>query len=107
MLLPLLLSLATQSTPPSDWVIPAGSTVIYDTSSGPVRVNSLTVEAGAYLRLLGPEPFLVIADSHVDATLQLRGAIAHRAIDPNGLLRGLRGSLRNQHISITQRLRLG
>jgi hypothetical protein len=65
MLVPLLLSLAPQSPAPPDWVIPAGSTVFYDTAGGPLHVNSLTVQPGAYLRIVGPKPFLVVADSHI------------------------------------------
>jgi len=84
MFAPLLLALAPQAAPPPDWVVPPGSTVIYDTALGPVRVNSLTVQPGGYLRIVGPQPFVLIADSHV---------LVDGPIDASGLDAKVVGSL--------------
>jgi hypothetical protein len=60
-----LAALLAQSGPTGDWIIPAGSTVFYDTLSGAAHVNKLIVEPGATLRVVGPRPFVVVAAQEI------------------------------------------
>ena len=75
MLVPYLAALAAQAGPPGDWIIPAGTTVLYDTLAGPALVNKLVIETGATLRILGPRPFVVVAtqEIQIDGTLNASG----------------------------------
>ncbi len=59
----------------NDWIIGSGTTVIYDTANGPVAVDNLHIEVGAILRVLGPQPFDLLAHESVliDGTLDLSG----------------------------------
>lgn len=57
--------------PLAPWIIPAGTTVIYDTSNGPVNVGLLHVQAGAILRFEGPQR----AEVHAGRGILLEGTI--------------------------------
>lgn len=76
MLVPLLLAYGAQLAGPSgDWIIPAGTTVTYDTLAGVAHVNKLIIEPGATLRITGPRPFVVLAAQRIqiDGTLDASG----------------------------------
>ena len=76
MLVPLLLAYGAQLAGPSgDWIIPAGTTVTYDTLAGAAHVNKLIIEPGAILRITGPRPFVVFATQRIkiDGTLDASG----------------------------------
>jgi hypothetical protein len=78
-----------------DWIIPAGTTVVFDTSSslvnghvvngGVVGVHDLRVEAGAVLRVLGPNPFVVTASGSVqiDGLVDLSGNSSNGVVTLN------------------------
>ncbi len=75
MLVSLLSVLAVPPAVSGDWIIPAGTTVVYDTLSGPALVDRLIIETGATLRVQGPRPFVVVATQliQVDGTLDASG----------------------------------
>jgi hypothetical protein len=75
MLVSLLSVLAAPPAVSGDWIIPAGTTVVYDTLSGPALVDRLIIETGATLRVQGPRPFVVVATQliQVDGTLDASG----------------------------------
>jgi hypothetical protein len=68
-----------------DWIIPAGSVVVFDTSfslvngqpvtGGQVGVHDLRVESGAVLKVQGPNPFVVTASGavQIDGLIDLSG----------------------------------
>lgn len=61
-------------TPAGDRVIRSGETVVYDTSNGTLRLNSLTIEAGGLLRALGPQPLRIEArEIRLDGLLVVSG----------------------------------
>jgi len=68
-------TLAASPNPAVDWIVAAGEVVRYDTSNGPVTVSKLRVEAGATLRVIGAQPFDLLAlDSiELDGVLDLSG----------------------------------
>lgn len=77
-----LLLLAAPSLGPgaaNDFVVPSGTTLVYDTTQGPLVVENLVVQADATLRVVGPLPFRVMAERSVsiDGTLDLSGYDAH------------------------------
>ena len=59
----------------TDWIIPAGTQVTYDTSFGPVDAHNVVIEAGATLRIQGVQPFRLRARRlvQIDGTLDLSG----------------------------------
>ncbi len=67
--------LAQDGPIPQDWVIQSGQSFNYDTSLGPLHLNSLTVQVGGFLRVLGPQPFVLVADSfiQIDGTVDAGG----------------------------------
>lgn len=70
--LPLLAGLAAAQS--GDWVIPAGTVVQYRTGPSKVVVNSLRIEPGAVLRVVGKHEFHVVAQSiEIDGTLDASG----------------------------------
>ncbi|TAJ17997.1 MAG: hypothetical protein EPO68_08480 [Planctomycetota bacterium] len=70
--LPLLAGLAAAQS--GDWVIPAGQVVQYRTGPSKVIVNSLRIEPGAVLRVVGKYEFHVVAQSiEIDGTLDASG----------------------------------
>ncbi|MBK7644665.1 MAG: hypothetical protein IPJ19_16755 [Planctomycetes bacterium] len=80
MILALLASVLIPATPPvaNDWIIPAGTTVHYDTAQGAVDARNVIIEAGATLRVDGQRPFRLRATRaiQIDGTLDLSGANA-------------------------------
>ena len=68
-----------------DWIIPAGTVVVFDTSfalvngqpvtGGVVGVHDLVVESGAVLKVQGPNPFVVTASGavQIDGLIDLSG----------------------------------
>lgn len=70
--LPLLAGLAVAQS--GDWVIPAGTTVVYRAGPSKVAVNTLRIEPGAVLRIVGKHGFHVVANSiEIDGTLDASG----------------------------------
>ena len=67
--------LATSGGDPQDFVVSAGETVFYDTTSGPLLVRDLVIEEGGTLRVQGPNAFFVRARRQVvvDGVLDLSG----------------------------------
>lgn len=59
----------------TDWVVPSGSQLVYDTSHGPLELHSLTIEAGATLRVEGPQAFVLRALEfvHLEGVLDCSG----------------------------------
>lgn len=71
--------LLAQAHPPgTDWIIPAGTNVTYDTSFGPVDAHNVVIEAGATLRVYGSQPFRLRSTRlvQIDGTLDLSGFFA-------------------------------
>jgi hypothetical protein len=69
---PFLASLAAAQS--GDWVIPAGQVVQYVTGPTKIHVNSLRIEPGAVLRIVGKHEFHVVASSiEIDGTLDASG----------------------------------
>lgn len=68
-------TLAATPNPAADWVVAAGQVVRYDTSNGPVTVANLRIEAGATLRVVGAQPFDLLAHDSIelDGVLDLSG----------------------------------
>lgn len=62
---------APEMAPAAPWVIPAGSTVIYNTANGPVNIGLLHVQPGATLRFEGPQR----AEVHASRGILLEGTI--------------------------------
>ena len=75
----LLAPAASQSPlppPGSDWVLPPGTTN-FATGNGPILVKSMTVPPGAYVRVSGPDAFVVVAVE----TISIAGVIDARGFD--------------------------
>jgi hypothetical protein len=53
----------------SDLVVPAGQTMVYDTSAGPLVVDNLRIEEGATLEVVGAKAFVL----HVRGALDIEG----------------------------------
>ena len=68
-------ALASNTFAQSSLVVPAGTTMMYDTGSGPLLLTDLTIEVGATLRALGVNAFRVhaVGTVRVDGTLDLSG----------------------------------
>jgi len=62
-------------------VVPAGTTLVYDTADGPLLLQDLTIESGATLRALGLSPFRV----HALGTVRVDGTIDLSAFSSNGV----------------------
>jgi hypothetical protein len=75
------LVLASSALGQSSLVVPAGSTFVYDTSSGPLVLTDLTIEAGGTLRALGPRAFRVRATG----SLRIDGRLELSAFDSPGV----------------------
>lgn len=70
----LVLALSAPALAQQDFVVSSGVT-LYDTSSGPLLVDSLVVEDGATLRVTGARPFVVLArrEIRVEGLVDLSG----------------------------------
>ena len=78
-----------------DWIIPAGSVVVFDTSyslvngqpvtGGQVGVHDLCVESGAVLKVQGPNPFVVTASGavQIDGLIDLSGDWSNGVVSIN------------------------
>lgn len=83
-LAPLVLALSSAPAalaPPTalaDFVVPAGTTQVYDTLQGPIVVDTFRIEPGAVLKVVGPKPLRIEAKLlvEIDGLLDLSGGHA-------------------------------
>ncbi len=75
MLLTVLLAASAVLPQANDFIVPAGQTVFYDTSQGPLLVDNLIIEDGGVLRVQGPRRFLTLARQsiRIDGLMDLSG----------------------------------
>jgi hypothetical protein len=71
----LLLALWPVASAQTGLVVPAGTTMVYDTAQGPLIVSELIIEQGATLRAIGSAPFELVATRriHLDGVLDASG----------------------------------
>ncbi|MBK7874571.1 MAG: hypothetical protein IPJ77_02270 [Planctomycetes bacterium] len=77
MLAAALLALAPLARAQTDFVVPVGTTVVYDTAQGPIQARNVIIEPGATLKVIGTlQPLRIRADEivRIDGTLDLSGA---------------------------------
>lgn len=113
--LAILACLAPAARAQSDFIVPAGQTVTYDTAQGPLEARDVIVQPGAILRIVSsPSPIHGTADElrvratrkiRIDGTIELSGAagddalrLSVNALSSNGgigVAQGGRGGLGN------------
>lgn len=70
----------------SDFIVPAGQTLVYDTNLGPIQARNVRIEAGAVLRVVGGwQPLRIRADEvvRIDGTLDLSGQDGQTSVSFN------------------------
>ncbi len=75
------LALASSAFAQGSLVVPAGTTMVYDTINGPLLLVDLTIEPGAVLRAQGVNPFHV----HATGTARIDGLLDFSGFDNPGV----------------------
>ena len=74
-------ALASSTFAQASLVVPAGTTMVYDTAAGPLLLQDMSIESGATLRVLGVSAFRV----HALGTVRVDGILDLSAFSSNGV----------------------